>query len=76
LAYRELGSRWPLVPILRAAAVDRSPIVRRVAAESLIKHLNEIRNEVADLARSLSNDVSPYVAERGRFALGRLAASE
>jgi hypothetical protein len=72
LASRELSSRWPLGPTLRVAASDRSAIVRNVAALGLIAHLEAIGDEASELARRLSNDVSPYVAERGRFALERL----
>ncbi len=65
---RELGMQ------VEQASRDPSPLVRRVAGEMLIQHLDSVGREAASIARRLAADASPSVAERGRFALGRLGA--
>lgn len=57
---------------LRSALADTSPLVRRVAAELLIKHLDSMGDEGQDLAAKLAMDPATYVAERGRFAMAKL----
>jgi hypothetical protein len=57
------------------ALADRSALVRRVAAEFLIKELSSIGNEAANLAEKLAADPSAYVAERGRFAMASLISA-
>lgn len=54
------------------ATTDRSPMVRRIAGEMLIKELNNIGDEAFNLANILASDRSPSVAERGRYALADL----
>lgn len=73
LGERALSSQsGHFVANLRMASVDRSPLVRRVAAELLIKHLSSIGADAPRFAEQLASDPSAYVAERGRFALARL----
>lgn len=58
--------------ILRSAMNDGSPMVRRIAAEMLIKALDEMGKDAFNLATILAADTSKSVAERGRFALRAL----
>lgn len=59
----------PFIDILRMAILDRSPMVRRIAGEMLIKELENICDEAFSMATQLASDISESVAERGRFAL-------
>lgn len=69
---RALAVTYPLQELLEAALRDSSPTVRRVAAEILIKQLASVGAKAAALAATLASDPSPYVAERGRFAMAKL----
>lgn len=71
---RNLTIPCPLLETLRLASVDRSPIVRKVAAEMLIRDLEVLGNESLPLANLFASDTSSSVAERGKFALKRLEA--
>lgn len=57
---------------LKMAIVDRSPMVRRIAGEMLIKELEHIGEEAFALAKILASDTSASVAERGMYALNDL----
>jgi len=70
---RVLTKKIHFLPILHSAASDRSSLVRRVAAEFLIKELDSLGCESSSLAKQLSSDRSSAVAERGKFALKKLA---
>lgn len=72
LRERTVSVESPFLETLKLAVIDRSPIVRRVAGETLIRELKLIGAESIKLAELLTSDVSPSVAERGRFALDRL----
>lgn len=69
---RNLAQCHSLSQHLDAAAHDRSPQVRRLAGEILIKEIEHIGDNAFALARLLAADKSPSVAERGRFALAEL----
>lgn len=73
VAERILTTKVPLLPTLLCASNDRSSLVRRVAAEILIKEINSLGNESSNLAEKFSMDRSAAVAERGKFALTKLA---
>ncbi|WP_166638754.1 hypothetical protein [Paraglaciecola marina] len=74
VATRILTIKIQRLPTLLLAANDRSSLVRRVAAEMLIKELDNLSdNESLGLAKKFSNDPSIAVAERGNFALKKLA---
>lgn len=60
---------------LQRASLDASAMVRRVAAELLIQHLEAAGEQAVTLAERLAADCFPSVAERGRFALERLGRS-
>jgi len=70
---RIITTKILFLPTLRSAASDRSSLVRRVAAEILIKELDNLGNESSSLAQTFSMDRSIVVAERGKFALKKLA---
>lgn len=65
----------PFIETLKKAVNDRSPIVRRVAGDMLIREIETIGAETIELAELLSSDPSPSVAERGKYALGRIENS-
>ena len=63
----------PTLPeFLSSAAADRSSIVRRVAAEALVREMSSLGNIALPLARQLAGDSSTAVAERGAFVLKQL----
>ena len=72
IAERKLSVVMPVTELINAAAVDKSPIVRRIAGEFLIKNLDAMEGKSLELAGLLAGDASPSVAERGRFALKAL----
>lgn len=73
LGERILVESYPFLDTLKAAVVDRSSMVRRVAGELLIRNLGKIGKDSVSLARALSADSCQSVAERGRFALTNLS---
>jgi hypothetical protein len=75
LADRPLSNAPALLEVLNAAAADRSSIVRRVAAEALVREMSSLGGAAAPLARRFADDPSLAVAERGEFVLKRLAAN-
>ncbi|WP_446469677.1 hypothetical protein [Xenorhabdus stockiae] len=70
---RIVNTTTPFIEYLKMAAIDRSPMVRRIAGEMLIKQLENIGEEAFQLAELLASDISTSVAERGRYALTDLA---
>ncbi len=58
--------------LLKKSAADRSSIVRRVAAEFLIRELEQLGAEATPFAEQFASDKSRPVSERGQFALKRL----
>ena len=58
--------------LLEKSSADASSIVRRVAAEMLIRELENIGQKSIRLANFFASDKSSAVAERGRFALKKL----
>lgn len=69
---RVMPTKQPFLPTLHSAMADRSPMVRRVAAEFLIRELHLLGENALPLAERTASDVSPSVAERGIFALKQL----
>lgn len=72
LSERKLTVTSPFLETLRMASTDRSPVVRRVAAEMLIQKLENLGDESFRLANLFASDASPSVAERGNFALKKI----
>ena len=69
LKERIISTTTLFIENLRMATTDRSPMVRRIAGEMLIKELGNIGDEAFKLANILASDASKSVAERGRYAL-------
>jgi hypothetical protein len=69
LGSRGLPARWGFAGTLEAAMGDRSPMVRRVAGEFLIRELPSLGKKALRLSQRMAADPNPAVAELGRFAL-------
>ncbi|EMS1065518.1 hypothetical protein WKS79_004189 [Providencia stuartii] len=70
---RIVNTTISFIEYLKMAAIDRSPMVRRIAGEMLIKQLENIGDDALKLAELLASDTTVAVAERGQFALKYLA---
>ncbi|WON75845.1 hypothetical protein [Serratia sp. UGAL515B_01] len=75
LEERSIPVLKPFMDNLKMATIDRSPIVRRVAGEMLIRELENLGDQAIIFAKILASDPSPSVAERGKFALKELGTS-
>lgn len=73
---RPIAASDAFLVTLSAAIADKSAVVRRVAAEFVIREVRSLGEHASSFARQLSSDASPSVAERGRFALKLLDAME
>lgn len=69
---RKLTSELQFLKSLHQASGDRSSLVRRVAAEILIRELDSLGSEAKTLANKFSKDSALSVSERGDFALKKL----
>ncbi|MES2676674.1 MAG: hypothetical protein V4660_20725 [Pseudomonadota bacterium] len=69
---RKISNKFELKELLERAAIDNSSVVRRVAAEFLIREIQTLGDERIQLANLFASDKSPAVAERGKFALKKL----
>ncbi len=72
LESRDIPTNWSFAMTLGAAMADRSPMVRRVAAEFLIRELPSLGENALPLAQRTASDMSPSVARLGHFALKQL----
>lgn len=72
LESRGIPKKQPFMKTLEEAMADRSPMVRRVAAEFLIRELPSLGENASPLAKRTASDTNPSVAERGHFALKQL----
>lgn len=70
---RKLSASTSPLDLINKSAKDRSPIVRRVAAEFLIQNLDELGDQAKSLADYFASDKSESVSDRGRFALKKLS---
>ena len=70
---RPLSVKVPFEETLRAASVDQSPLVRRIAGDALIRESETIGSVAFELATVLASDAHQSVAERGSFALKKLS---
>lgn len=73
LGERPLQHPEPFPTILSRAIADRSSLVRRVAAEYLVRRLDSIGEAAVGMAEYLASDTCKNVAERGRFCLAKLS---
>lgn len=69
ISERKLTITSPYLEVLRKSSVDRSSVVRRVAAEFLIRDFDVLGEDSMRLAKLFASDKSAAVSERGRFAL-------
>ena len=69
LGRRELTTEVDFWETLVAAAADPSPTVRRVAGSALIANRQKLGSRGYELAKILTSDPYPSVAERGQFVL-------
>lgn len=72
LGERKIYVYRPFFELLAKAATDDSPVVRRVAGDVLLAKLDSMGVEAFPIAKRLSADAYPSVAERGIFALQRM----
>jgi hypothetical protein len=70
LGSREITSPSPSESVVRAAAFDRSALVRRASLDALIRH-DPGSDDAHDLAARLAMDPSRSVRERAAFILSR-----
>jgi hypothetical protein len=73
LGHRRISVDIDRLQIIRKAAKDRSPAVRRIAGSAVISQLSELGKEALPLAKLLAADPYPSIAERGEFALNCLS---
>ena len=71
-ADRPLSVNISFAETLKAALVDQSSFVRRIAGDVLIRESTAIGPLAIQLANNLASDSHPSVAERGKFALKKL----
>lgn len=76
ISERKINVQTPLLDLLKMSADDRSPIVRRVSAEFLIRELENLGVVAREFAEKFASDRSEAVAERGRFAVKKLEEME
>lgn len=69
---RDLAAKEPFRVTHGVAMADRSTLVRRVAAEFLIRELPALGDDALALAQRTAGDPSPSVAALGAFALKQL----
>lgn len=72
IAERKIDVQTPFLELLNRSAVDRSPIVRQVSAEFLIRNIESLGTHARNLAEKFAADKSANVAEQGRFVLIKL----
>lgn len=73
---RPLITQHASLALLGSALADRSPIVRRIAGDVLVRNAADLGDAARPLVRQLAEDVSPGLAERGAFILRNLAQSD
>jgi len=73
---RKISVASSVLELLHKSANDRSFVVRRVAAEFLIREISTLGEEALQLAKHFASDKSSPVAERGRFALKKLEETQ
>lgn len=73
ISQRVISKKPAFEETLHAASIDKSSVVRRVAAEFLIRDINQLSKHTAmKYAQRFEKDTSPTVSERGKFALRQL----
>lgn len=72
---RPVDSAPDLADALNLALADRSAVVRRVAAQALVREVDDLGCAALPWAHQLATDAFPSIAERGAFVIQRLAAN-
>jgi hypothetical protein len=72
IAERKIDMQIPFIELLNRSAADRSPIVRQVSAEFLIRNIENLGIQTRAFAEKFAADKSVNVAEQGRFVLRKL----
>lgn len=72
IAERKIDVQIPFLELLNKSAVDRSPIVRQVSAEFLIRNIESLGIQARIFAEKFAADKSSNVAEQGKFVLRKL----
>ncbi|MEL0621173.1 MULTISPECIES: hypothetical protein [Psychrobacter] len=72
IAERKIDVQPPFLELLNRAATDRSPIVRQVSAEFLIRNIEKLGIQSRIFAEKFAADKSANVAEQGKFILRKL----
>jgi len=72
IAERKINVQSPFLELLNEAADDRSPIVRQVSAEFLIRNIENLGIQSRIFAEKFAADKSSNVAEQGKFVLRKL----
>lgn len=73
---RKIEVETELKELLKKSATDSSSIVRRIAAEFLIRELEVLGDKSFEFASQFALDNSSAVSERGKFALKKLAEAK
>lgn len=76
ISERKLSQEIPISELLKRASDDRSSIVRRVAAEFLIKELDNLGETAIVFANKFALNAAKSVSERGQFALKLLRETD
>lgn len=76
ISERKISPEIPINDLLIQASADRSSIVRRVAAEFLIKELDNLGEKAIAFANMFAIDKAKSVSDRGLFALKLLRETE
>ena len=72
IAERKIDVQTPFLELLNKSAADRSPIVRRVSAEFLIRNIESLGIQAKVFAERFAADKSANVVEQGQFILRKL----
>lgn len=70
---RTLSQRPDTLAWMDVALADRSPVVRWMASDALIRQIEHLGPAALPIARRLAADASGPIAERGAFIVNRLA---
>ncbi|MEN6671301.1 hypothetical protein AAJP47_13090 [Psychrobacter sp. B38] len=72
IAERKIEVQPTFIELLNRSAADRSPIVRQISAEFLIRNIESLGIQTRAFAERFAADKSANVAEQGRFILKKL----
>lgn len=73
---RKITVHVPLLDLLHRSANDHSSIVRKVAAEFVIRNIETLGSDARDFATRFTADSSDNVAEQGSYILKKLSEQD